>query len=95
LLTEDEFMARGSDDEHLRRSSSTKTSIWRRLTVWLSNALDDAAFRLKKSVLARQVPNAVKVVASEKYKIGYVFGKDDLKDLLESIMSQVAIVELL
>jgi hypothetical protein len=37
----------------------------------------------------------VKVVASEKYKIGYVFGKDDLKDLLESIMSQAAIVELL
>jgi hypothetical protein len=54
------------------------------MAVWMPTSLVDVAFRLDKTLLARQ----------GLYKIGSVLGKDDLKDLLES-MSQAAIVELL
>jgi hypothetical protein len=41
---------------------------------------------------SRQGLDVINVLASDKYKIGSVLGKEDLKNLLES-MSQVAIIE--
>jgi hypothetical protein len=82
-------MAGGSNDEQLRRMFRS-----RRCQVYQDGCLETAVCPTHSMITPHSIQglDVVNAFACDKYKIGSVFEKDDLKDLLES-MSQVAIVE--
>jgi hypothetical protein len=71
-----EVVTTNSCDEYLAQVVNFYQDGCLETAAWLPNSLDDAAFRLDKTLLARQGLDVVNVVASDKIQDRFCLGEE-------------------